>query len=113
MNIIKTRKYGLYDPWVMIPVYKELEYIPCYQEWVYYLQDSGNRIVEPTDDERNKISDPVKQVTTSPSVIKQHPAPTGREGWVCPRCDRVNAPFVSTCPCYYKNKKNKKNKKSE
>ena len=103
MNIVKTRKYGLYNHWGMIPVYKELAYVPCYQEWIQYPnEDCGTRIV-----------DPVEQSTTCPSIIKQRPVFTGREGWVCPRCDRVNAPFVSTCPCHYKNKKNKKNKKSE
>lgn len=22
------------------------------------------------------------------------------EGWLCPRCKRVNAPWVSSCPCH-------------
>ena len=24
----------------------------------------------------------------------------GQEGWVCPKCGRVNAPWIATCPCY-------------
>ena len=23
----------------------------------------------------------------------------GQQGWICPRCGRVNAPWVMTCPC--------------
>lgn len=34
-----------------------------------------------------------KQITPSP-VYK----PVDY-GWICPRCDRVNAPYVSKCPC--------------
>lgn len=22
------------------------------------------------------------------------------QGWTCPKCGRVNAPWVGTCPCY-------------
>ena len=27
------------------------------------------------------------------------------EGWICPKCGRALAPWVSTCPCYLENMK--------
>lgn len=31
-----------------------------------------------------------------------------KEGWLCPRCNKVNAPWVSQCSCkdFYSNKNN-------
>ena len=28
-----------------------------------------------------------------------YPQYGGQQGWVCPKCGRVNAPWVATCPC--------------
>ena len=28
-----------------------------------------------------------------------HPQYSGQQGWVCPKCGRVNAPWVMSCPC--------------
>ena len=28
------------------------------------------------------------------------PCPNAQQGWVCPKCGRVNAPWMGTCPCF-------------
>lgn len=42
------------------------------------------------------------------SVVKYGyncPAPGFQQGWICPKCGRVNAPWIGTCPCYVENSK--------
>ena len=29
-----------------------------------------------------------------------------KEGWICPRCKKVNAPFTPYCDCYENNRSN-------
>lgn len=33
-----------------------------------------------------------RQITSDKSTVQQ--------GWVCPKCGRVNAPWLGTCPCH-------------
>lgn len=39
------------------------------------------------------------------STAAEHPTveyvqPPAQQGWQCPKCGRINAPWVATCPCY-------------
>ena len=31
--------------------------------------------------------------------FQKETAPSYAQGWICPRCGRVNSPYVSQCPC--------------
>ena len=28
------------------------------------------------------------------------PCLNAQQGWICPKCGRVNAPWIGTCPCF-------------
>jgi len=43
----------------------------------------------------DRTSLPVCTCPPDPEPPKQY-----AQGWVCPVCGRVSAPWVSTCPCY-------------
>ena len=42
---------------------------------------------------------PTKPVEVTPKYTEPI-TPNYQQGWICPKCGRVNAPWVSSCPCY-------------
>ena len=36
-------------------------------------------------------------------MVSEYPAPSyGQTGWICPKCGKVLAPWMSECDCYLK-----------
>lgn len=61
--------------------------------------------------EDTKTNGPLKYKTTTTSVPKEQdgfylkplePTPNYQQGWVCPKCGRVLAPWVGSCFCSYR-----------
>jgi len=52
------------------------------------------------------VGDPIVGIGPKPWCECDKPIATPKqyaEGWVCPKCGRVSAPWVSTCPCWQLN----------
>lgn len=39
------------------------------------------------------------KITVVPYSSYELPTPSFQQGWICPRCGRVNAPWVASCFC--------------
>lgn len=48
------------------------------------------------------------KITVGPYRSYEYTIPSYQQGWVCPKCGRVNAPWMGTCACYV-DKVNKSN----
>lgn len=40
------------------------------------------------------------KITVKPYRSYEFPTPSFQQGWICPKCGRVNAPWMGTCPCF-------------
>ena len=40
------------------------------------------------------------KITVEPYRSQEYTIPNYQQGWICPKCGRVNAPWTGICPCF-------------
>lgn len=65
-----------------------------------YCPNCGKK-TERNKDMDNKASSKSTSISTGDYItFEEEPIINRTYGWICPKCGRVNAPWLTVCPCY-------------